>query len=135
LVDAQVAVEKGLRLANRGEYQKAIVEYERAISLNPHDREAWFGRGDASLQLGKFDEAISDYDAALAINPKNANILGNRGLAKYRKGDDEGAIADYTAALGMSNLPSDLKAMLAELYGKATGCCQGRGGVWAAWTR
>lgn len=47
--------------AERGEYDKAIESYNKAIELNPNDEMAWYGKGFCLEKIGRKDEAEQCY--------------------------------------------------------------------------
>ena len=49
---------------NKGQYDKAIEDYNRAIALDPNYASAYFNRGLAYEMLGNKSMAISDYRKA-----------------------------------------------------------------------
>lgn len=66
-----------LALNNRGrayfikkDYDQAVRDYDRAISLQPSDSSALIGRGNAYLEKRHYERALADYEAAAEINPK-----------------------------------------------------------------
>ena len=52
----------GVAYNNLGENQRAIADYNQAISLNPNFVEADFNRGLLYRQLGETQKAIADYN-------------------------------------------------------------------------
>jgi tetratricopeptide (TPR) repeat protein len=46
---------RGLTYARKGEYDRAIQDYDQAIRLNPKDAKALLYRGIAQFEQGKFD--------------------------------------------------------------------------------
>jgi tetratricopeptide (TPR) repeat protein len=66
---------------NRGEYEKAIEAYKRAIELNPDFTEAYYHLGMAYSSLGKYKEAVEAYSRAVRIKPDYAAAYYNLGHA------------------------------------------------------
>jgi tetratricopeptide (TPR) repeat protein len=54
---------------NKGDFDRAIADYNQALTINPQDAEAYNNRGNAWRNKGDFDRAIADYTQALRINP------------------------------------------------------------------
>jgi tetratricopeptide (TPR) repeat protein len=79
----------------------ALVDYNKAIALDPKLAVAYRNRGD--LKRDKFDDiqgALADYNQAIALNPKFAGAYNNRGNLKKDKFDDiQGALADFNQAI------------------------------------
>lgn len=100
--DARTYYHKGNMLFEKGEYDKAIENYNMAIILNPTFSEAYFNRGLSYYNLKNFDKSVSDYTKSAELDPKNPVIYNNRGDAYYRKQDFQNAIVDYDKALGLN---------------------------------
>src|SRR5439155_983716 len=79
--------------------EKAIVDYDEVIRLDPKDVYAYIYRGCAYERKGDYDKAIADYDEAIRLDPKGAKAYEIRGAAYHDKGDYDKAIADYDEAI------------------------------------
>ena len=69
---AGCAKQRGDVFYEKGQYYKAISDYNKAIEINPRDAKAYNNRGNAYQRKGQYDQAISDYNKALEINPRFA---------------------------------------------------------------
>jgi len=90
---------RGNDYLRKGEYDRAIANYTKAIALDPNDAYAYNNRGLAYRKKGEHGRAITDYDKAIALNPNYFFAYYNRGNAHKKKGDKEQAIADFRKAL------------------------------------
>jgi len=54
----------GQIFASEKRYKAALRRFNRALKFDPHDAEAFFGKGQAYEALGKVDEAANEYQAA-----------------------------------------------------------------------
>ena len=70
-------VERGNAYLNKGDDDRAIADYDTAISLDPDCAEAYGRRGDAHFNKRDYDRAIADYDAALRRDPYDEAVLGS----------------------------------------------------------
>ena len=77
---------RGFALAAKGEFDRAVEDYDRAIGLNSTFSQAFLNRGFAHAARETFDRAIVDYDQAIQLNPNVAIAFYNRGVARARKG-------------------------------------------------
>lgn len=82
-------VESGLAKFNRKDYQGAIADYNRALSIDPNYASAYNNRGLAKRLMGASDSAIEDYKYALKIDPDNANAYNNLGNVLIGTNDSE----------------------------------------------
>lgn len=59
----------------RGDYEKAVADFKKAISLVPHMYRAYNGMGYAYLGLNRLDEAKQAYLLLFATDRANATVL------------------------------------------------------------
>ena len=87
---------------HRGDFDRAIADYNQAIQLDPKYGVAYTNRGSALGSKGNFDRAIADFDQAIQLDPKDADAYYSRGRAWSGKGDLDRAIADYNQAIQLN---------------------------------
>jgi tetratricopeptide (TPR) repeat protein len=104
--------------ARNRDYEGAIVEFSKAIALNPKIAEAFYGRGLCKLNLYFCEYAIIDFDMALKLDENDAWSYVFRGHAKAVLTDYNGAIDDYTKALEIHPNLADAADNLAIIRGK-----------------
>ena len=85
---------------------EALVDYERALSLN--------NRGRVLLGLGRADDAIDNFTAGLKINPRDAEAWYQRGRLLLEISRYEEAAADLAQALAIE--PGHAEARLASCF-------------------
>lgn len=83
----QTAIEEQVH----GDYDGAIRDYRKVLSLRPNMAEAKVNLAAALVHLGQFDEAISLYQAVLPTIPEKKAVQLNLALAYFKKGDFENA--------------------------------------------
>jgi len=97
--NALSANNEGVVYNNKGEHEKALESFNKAIELDPEFSIAYSNRGWAYLELGHYDRAIVDCTKAIELDSKLALAYSNRGLAYIRLGQFEQAISDCTKAI------------------------------------
>lgn len=80
------SIDRGSVYLTKGEYDRAIAEFNKALEINPKDSGTYKNRGAAYMNKGQYDQALSDYTKALEINPKDAEVYNARGRAYYFRG-------------------------------------------------
>jgi len=100
--DAWAYINRGDARMAKGDYAKAIADYDEAIRLNPKDRWAYITRGNARMEIGDHAKAIADFGEAIRLNPKDDSAYINRGIVWMSKGDYAKAIADYDEAIRLN---------------------------------
>jgi tetratricopeptide (TPR) repeat protein len=99
---------RGIAKFELGDKQGAILDYNRAITIDPQDAFAYYNRGVAKFELGDKQGAILDYNRAITIDPQDAFAYYNRGVAKFELGDKQGAILDFDRVIAID--PQDAEA-------------------------
>jgi len=79
----------------KGDYDKAIQDYNQAISRDPKSARALAGRGAAYLDKGDYDAAIGRFEDATRYQPKLALPWELLGEAWEKKHDKEKALDAY----------------------------------------
>ena len=92
---------RGRASSEKGEVDKAIEGYTKAIELNPKFAQAYYQRGLAYARKGEVDKAIEDYTKAIELDPDNSDAYYNRGGAWLRLGKQDKAKADLATARKM----------------------------------
>ncbi len=100
---------RGTIYYEKGEYDRAITDYNKAIEISPRYIEAYYNRGKVYNTKKQYDLAISDYSRAIEINPKLADAYINRGAIYKATGLYTFAISDYDKAI-------ELNPTIAEAY-------------------
>jgi Tfp pilus assembly protein PilF len=93
--DANTYYERGNALFNHNKFKEAIIEYNKAIKINPKFITAYNDRGTAYYRLKEYDKAISDFDKAIAINPEDPAAFINRAIAYIGTKEIEKAANDF----------------------------------------
>jgi tetratricopeptide (TPR) repeat protein len=88
--------------------EKAMLDYYRAIQLDPNDAAARTGLGNAHASLGHFDRAFADFKDAIATRPKYADAYCSRGATYLTTGAYDKAIIDLGEAVRLN--PKDGRA-------------------------
>lgn len=86
----------------RGDYDRAIADYDQAIRLNPKYGRAFNNRGNAYQSKGDYDHALADYNQSIQIDPNQAYPYNGRANAYAAKQDYAHALADYAQAIRLS---------------------------------
>jgi len=62
-------------------YAEQVSAFEKAVSLDPDNAEAWFNKGYALAGMKRYDEAIAAFDRVKVIDPTYPNLQKNREIA------------------------------------------------------
>jgi eukaryotic-like serine/threonine-protein kinase len=84
-----------------GAFEKAAIEFQRAVELQPQDFWPNFYEGLCAYRLGRFDEASAAFRCCIALAPTTAECYYNRALAESARGRPNLAFRDYSRALDL----------------------------------
>jgi tetratricopeptide (TPR) repeat protein len=62
-------------------YAEQVSAFEKAVSLDPNNAEAWFNKAYALAGMKRYDEAIAAFDRVKVIDPTYPNLEKNREIA------------------------------------------------------
>lgn len=85
----------------RGEYDLAIVDYNKAVELNPQSVPAYFNRARAFYFKRDFAGAIESYGKVIELTPSDSVVFFNRAVAYEKMGDALKAAEDYEKAIAL----------------------------------
>ncbi len=100
--------DRGMTLLDRGEYGRAIEQFDRALSAGLQTAELFHSRGWACHEWQfyenecSYEQAIDDYTRAIDLDPTKALYFGNRAWSYLHIGDIRSrkeAVQDYLRAL------------------------------------
>jgi tetratricopeptide (TPR) repeat protein len=98
-----------------GDYERAIADLSKAITLNPKGAEGYVRRGIAYEKEGDHKDAIADFSAVIRLKPGYATAYTMRGGAYEVAGDKGKAIADFRAALAIDPSLDTVKSAIRRL--------------------
>lgn len=90
---------RGNIYVKRGEYEKAMADFDSAVKNKPQLPEGYNNRGIVHSILGKQDEAMQDFKIALNMKPNFVPAYINRANALSEMGHHEEAIWNLTESL------------------------------------
>jgi tetratricopeptide (TPR) repeat protein len=90
---------RGVAYTDKGDYERAIRDYNEAIHLNPTSVGTFYSRGYAYKKKGDYDRAIQDFNEALRLDPHFELTYYERGNSYINKGEYDRAIQDFNQAI------------------------------------
>ena len=93
---------RGNAYVAKGEYDRAIADYDLSLRFNRSYARAFNNRGVAYRKKGDHDRAIEEFNESIRLNPDYAGAFANRAESFERKGDHEHAIHDYDEAIRLA---------------------------------
>lgn len=92
----------GMAFFGKGQYEKALEMYERAIVLNSSYWEYYINRGYTYEEMGQRDKAMEDFDKSIALNPRSYKAYANKGMIYGKTGLFNKAIEQFSKAIDIN---------------------------------
>ncbi|HEY9848861.1 MAG TPA: tetratricopeptide repeat protein [Leptolyngbyaceae cyanobacterium] len=80
----------------------AVSNYEKVLSIQPNNHDAWYNKALALKDLGFYEEAIASYDQALNLLPNCPDTWNNRGAVLRNLERYAEAVINYDKALELN---------------------------------
>ena len=91
---------RGFAYKLKGDYDRALQDYDQAIRLNHNNANAYNNRGVIYKIKGEYDRAIEEYNQAIWLsNNDYPAAFFNRAKAYFAKGQYDSALADFEVVL------------------------------------
>lgn len=116
--DPTVYVNRALAYEGKNQYDKAIADYDKALTINPTYPEALVNRGNVYVLKNELGFAIADYTHALELDSLNAEAYFRRANVRYLEGEYEAALADYNEALEIDSTHAEIYFNRGNAYGR-----------------
>ena len=108
----------GTALVQKGDLDDGIVQFQKALEIDPDDVGVHNNLGTALVQKGDLDDGIAHFRKAMAIKPDHVGARNNLGNALARRGDLAEAIAQYQEALKINPRYEDAYCNLGSVFVK-----------------
>jgi Ca-activated chloride channel family protein len=101
---------RGNHLEQKGEYEEALENYQKALVEEPDNPSIHYNIGRVLYRMGKYDEAVSEFQLGLMDKKRDfqSNVFYNIGNSQFRNGQLDPSIDAYKMSL-LAN-PKDLEA-------------------------
>lgn len=106
----------GIFFQEQGEGDEAILNYKKAVTVDPNYTEAYYNLGVILHEHGQFDEATECYQKTLQLNPDHLKANINIGNIFRQTGNSDRAIDYYRKALDLNPDHADIHNNLGAVY-------------------
>jgi tetratricopeptide (TPR) repeat protein len=91
-------LQRGIALAQKGDFKKAEEAFEQAVALHPNDARALTALGEVQEQLGKLPESIETFRKVIELDPRSADAHENLAIALGDRSDLADALKESSLA-------------------------------------
>lgn len=90
---------RALGYSLKGQYDRALPDYDQAIAINPDFAIALNNRAWALFKAGRAREGSEDVEKSLALSPNSAHAYDTRAHIRQSLGNLRGALSDYEKSM------------------------------------
>jgi serine/threonine protein kinase len=103
---------------NQEKWELALADFNRVLSSNPDDSDAYIGRGWVYYEQKKWKLSLADFNRVLSSNPDNSDAYIGRGWVYYEQKKWKLSLADFNRALAINPGDSDAYVGRGNVYFK-----------------
>lgn len=107
---------EGMKLFNQSRPIQAIVQFDKAIELNPSFTMAWLGKARAQLKIVQYQSAVESYGRVNQLEPGNFDAWYEKARLLERLKRFKEAFEAYNKALSLKPDNEDLKRYRDQMY-------------------
>ncbi len=115
-LNISIYIAKGVAYANLEQYEKAQIEFEKALKINKKDGTVYFHLGNIALLTGNKPSGIEYYNNAMAYGYDNAQLYYSLGLMYEEEGNDDLAIRYYSKATIKEPIRADVRIRKIKIF-------------------
>ncbi len=97
----QQYLERGYESIVAGDYNQALINFDKAIEIDPESVEAYNNRGLILGIMGDYSSALADFNKSIQIDPNNSEAYKSRGITKLHLKQKTDGCIDLTQAARM----------------------------------
>ncbi len=105
---AKIYRKRGDYFAKHQMIQESIIDYSKAIELDPEDIDSYIYRAYSYIKLNKPGEALPDLNKGIANKPNTSVLYANRAMIKLNIGDLSGAWSDCNKCLSLDSTNAEV---------------------------
>lgn len=117
MITAQSYSRQGLIYSEKGQYDLAISEFNKALKIAPSSPKLYNDRGIVYSKARQYDLAISDFTKVLELEPNATQAYYNRGITYAIKDQFKMAFSDLNKALEIDPLYKSAYDTRGSMYG------------------
>jgi tetratricopeptide (TPR) repeat protein len=99
-----------------GDYSNAIMEYSKALDLDPKNPRILNNRGVVYETSTDYERALKDYNTAIDLSPNYALAFSNRCSVQYKKDEYQSAIKDCDRAVQLDPASANAYILRAKVF-------------------
>jgi tetratricopeptide (TPR) repeat protein len=113
---AKIHSERGVAYAEKGQYDLAVAEFDKALNIDPLEAGIYNNRGIAYSKEGRYELAIADFTKAIEIDRSDVASYYNRGITYAAVRRYDLALEDFNRYLELTPVNAAVYAARGSIY-------------------
>ncbi|MBN1106474.1 MAG: tetratricopeptide repeat protein [Deltaproteobacteria bacterium] len=114
--NAEAYYNRGWLYAYKGDMDRAVQDYTKAIAIDKKMKDAFYNRGILLARMKKFEDALKDFSETIKLESKATDAYCNRGSVHLQMGKPDLALTDFNSGLKLNPNDADLLYNRALVY-------------------
>ena len=114
LLSARAFIDSGEKKYDNNDFKGAIIDFAKAIKLEPNNAYAHVLKGQSLSQLYRYDEALIDLNKSVELAPTYYYSYSERARVKYDMDNFKGAISDCSKSIELEPNNSSAYSIMAN---------------------
>lgn len=120
-VGGGVLLRQGVEYMNNGEHDKALVNFNALVEIEPEFAEGWNKRATLHYLMGNFNGSVADIQKTLTLEERHFGALSGLGLIYDALDQKEAAVKAFRAALEINPKMEAIRRRAEELIEETEG--------------
>jgi tetratricopeptide (TPR) repeat protein len=120
-VGAGVLLRQGVQYMNNGEHDKALVNFNALVVIEPEFAEGWNKRATLHYLMGNYNGSVADIQRTLALEERHFGALSGLGVIYDALDQKEAALKAFRAALEIHPNMESIRRRAEELAEETEG--------------
>lgn len=112
---------QGVQYMNEGDHEKALVNFNALVEIEPEFAEGWNKRATLHYLMGNYDGSVADIQRTLALEERHFGALSGLGLIYDSLDQKEAALKAFRAALEIHPNMEEIRRRAEELVEETEG--------------
>jgi hypothetical protein len=125
-LDEEAYKDRGNEYLKKKDYDKALIEYTKALEINPNYYLVINAIGTVYYEKGDFDLALKHYNRAIKLDPNDYRAISNRGLVYHAQKKYDLALQDFKQGLKLAPNNTQLTKLIQATDQKIAETTQGQ---------
>jgi tetratricopeptide (TPR) repeat protein len=119
--EVQAHLDQGVAAMGAGDFDTALIEFDRVVELAPEFAEGWNKRATLYYVMEEYEASLADIGRTLTLEPRHFGAIAGRGLVNLQLGRPHAALQAFEEALEINPFLDDARMHVEALRAAGLG--------------